>query len=121
VTIRVSLVAALACVAFGCRVPIARFSAIGEPPSAAGTARAGPPQGERTTGYSCRWWILGVTLGVPHIEEAVADAVERSGAAGLLLDADLVSVHPAYGPLGKHCYEITATPWRPPREADASP
>ena len=120
-TIRIAFVAALACMVSGCRVPIARFSAIGEPPSGAVAVSAGTSQ-ERTTGYSCRWWVLGLTLGVPHIEEAVADAVNRSGAAGLLLDADLVSVHPAYGPLGRHCYEITGTPWHPSRDAGgASP
>jgi hypothetical protein len=116
-TRRVSLVAALA-FACGCRVPIARFTAVGEPPPADATVAAhGSP--ERTTGYSCRWWVLGLTLGVPHIEEAVADAVSRAGASGPLLDADLVSVHPAYGPWGRHCYEVTGTPWRPPHDVAA--
>ena len=109
------LVLAVLC---GCRVPIARFTAIGDAPPA-GDAVTAHGSEERVVGYSCRWWVLGVTLGVPHVEEAVADAVARSGANGLLLDADLVSVHPAYGPWGRHCYEVTGTPWRMPHDAAA--
>ena len=61
-----------ACVLCACRVPIAHLSAIGELPAGAVAVHA---SSEQTTGYSCRWWVLGVTFGVPRIEEAVADAL----------------------------------------------
>ena len=103
-----------ACVLCACRVPIAHLSAIGELPPGAVAVRA---SSERTTGYSCRWWVLGVTFGVPRIEEAVADALANSEGASVLLDAELVGSHPVYGLIGRHCYEITGTPWRPLRDA----
>ena len=111
----VSVLVAVAC---GCNVPIGRFTAIGDPTLTAAVVANAPA--ERVTGRSCRCWILGITLGVPHIEEAVADALRDSGGTGLLLDADLVSVHPVWGPGGRHCYEITGTPWHPPRADVAS-
>ena len=98
------------CVLCACRVPIAHLSAVGAPPA---DAVAGHASSERTTGYSCRWWVLGVTFGVPRIEEAVTDALASSEGASVLLDADLVGSHPVYGLIGRHCYEITGTPWRP--------
>jgi hypothetical protein len=105
---------AWACVLCACRVPIAHLSAIGEPPADADAARA---SSEQRTGYSCRWWVLGVTFGVPRIEEAVADAISDSEGASVLRDADLVGWHPVYGLIGRHCYEITGTPWHPLRDA----
>ena len=101
-----------ACVLCACRVPIAHLSAIGEPSAVAVHASS-----ERTTGYSCRWWVLGVTFGVPRIEEAVADALANSEGASVLLDTELVGSHPVYGLIGRHCFEITGTPWRPLRDA----
>ena len=50
------LVAVLA----GCAVPIGRFTAIGDP---AGADDATPSA--RVHGETCRWWILGIPLGVP--------------------------------------------------------
>ncbi len=91
----------------GCTVPIGRFSAIGNPDSGGATGTPTPTHGE-----SCHWWVLGVTLGVPRIEEAVADALANAGATGALRDASLASNHPVYGPLGKHCYTISGTAWR---------
>ena len=98
------------CVLCACRTPIAHLSAIGEPLAGAVAVH---PSSAQTTGYSCRWWVLGVTFGVPRIEEAVADALARSEGASVLLDADLVGSHPVYGLIGRHCYEITGTPLRP--------
>jgi hypothetical protein len=66
------------CVLCACRVPIAHLSAIGEP---AGDGVAARASSERTTGYPCRWWVLGVTFGVPWIEEAIADALSHSAGA----------------------------------------
>jgi hypothetical protein len=89
-----------------CAVPIARFTAIGDPAGGAGDAiPAAPVHGE-----SCRWWILGATLGLPSIEEAVADAVARAGTSGVLRDVELVSLHPVWGPAGRHCYVISGIP-----------
>ena len=111
---RVTALIAGACVLCACRVPIAHLSAIGEPSVGAVAVHASSQQ---TTGYSCRWWVLGVTFGVPRIEEAVADALANSEGASVLLDAELVGSHPVYGLIGRHCYEITGTPWRPLRDA----
>ncbi len=108
----IALVAAT-CVLCACRVPIAHLSAIGEPAADAVAAHA---SSERTTGYSCRWWVLGVTFGVPRIEEALADALAHSEGASVLLDVDVVGWHPVYGLIGRHCFELTGTPWRPLRD-----
>ena len=89
----------------GCYVPIARFTAIGNPPSDAGET----PPARRVRGESCRWWIFGATLGLPRIEEAVDDALRHAGTTGVLRDVELVSFHPVYGPLGRHCYLIIGT------------
>jgi hypothetical protein len=104
---------AVTCLLCACRVPIAHLSAIGEP---AGDAVAAHASSERTTGSSCRWWVLGVTFGVPRIEEAVADALSQSEGSSVLLDADVVGSHPVYGLIGRHCFEVTGTPWRTLRD-----
>ena len=57
-----------------------------------------------------------MTFGVPRIEEALADALAHSEGATVLLDADVVGSHPVYGPIGRHCFEVTGTPWRALRE-----
>jgi hypothetical protein len=88
----------------GCVVPIGRFTAIGDP---AGADDATPPA--RIHGETCHWWIFGITFGIPRVEDAVADALARAGTTGVLRDVELVSVHPVYGPLGKHCYVIAGT------------
>jgi hypothetical protein len=92
-----------------CNVPIAHFTAIGDPAGGAGDASdAAPVRGE-----TCHWWIAGVTFGLPRVEDAVADALARAGTTGVLRDVDLVSVHPVYGPAGRHCYVVTGTPADP--------
>jgi hypothetical protein len=48
-----------------------------------------------------------VPLGLPRIEDAVADALARAGADGVLVDAELVSRHPVYVLAGRHCYVVT--------------
>jgi hypothetical protein len=98
---------AAACSLAGCSVPIARFGAVGLDNPTRGAAAA--PSSGAVIGSSCRWWVLGVPFGLPHVDEAVADALRGSGAT-LLRDAELRSVHPIYGPVGRHCYTITGTP-----------
>jgi hypothetical protein len=100
------LAVALALGLSACQVHIAHFTAIGNPIHDAAEA----PRGEPIHGETCRWWVLGVTLGLPRIEDAVADALEHAGTNGVVRDVDLVSVHPVYGPAGQHCYLITNTP-----------
>jgi hypothetical protein len=94
----------------GCHVPIGHFTVIGDPATLARDAAIRPV---RTTGESCRWWVLGITLGVPSMQEAIADALANGGASGVLADVDLVSEHPVYGLAGKHCYVVSGTTWRP--------
>jgi hypothetical protein len=104
---RAIIAVTLACGLVACRVPIARFTIVGDP-SATGAehATAAAP----VTGTSCRWWIAGVHFGFPQIEEALATALARAG-TGLLGDAELVSIHAVYGLFGRDCYELTGTPW----------
>ena len=97
---------ALALASSACEVHIAHFTAIGNPVRDA----AEVPSSQPVRGETCRWWVLGVTLGLPRIEDAVADALEHAGTNGVVRDVDLVSVHPVYGPAGRHCYLITSTP-----------
>jgi hypothetical protein len=104
---RATLVVTLACALAACRVPIARFTVVGDP---AATGAENATTTTPVTGTSCRWWIAGVHLGVPRMEEALAAALTRAG-GGLLRDAELVSSHPVYGFVGRHCYELTGTPW----------
>jgi hypothetical protein len=89
-------------------VPIGHFTVIGDP---ATLPRDGTASPARTTGESYRWWVLGLTLGVPSMQEAIDDALANAGASGVLADADLVSEHPIYGLAGKHCYMVSGRPW----------
>jgi hypothetical protein len=91
-----------------CHVPIGHFTVLGDPAKLRGGV---PVTTTRTTGTSCRWWVLGITIGVPSMQEAIDDALAQAGAAGVLADADLVSEHPVYGLAGKHCYVVSGTPW----------
>ena len=97
-----------AIVVAGCHVPIGHFTVLGDPATLVPGATV---TGTRTTGESCRWWVLGITLGVPSMQEAIDDALARAGASGVLADVDLVSEHPVYGLAGKHCYVVSGTPW----------
>jgi hypothetical protein len=95
----------------GCHVPIGHFTVLGDPATIVSGAR---PSTTRTTGSSCRWWVLGITLGVPSMQEAIDDALANAGASGVLADVDLVSDHPIYGLAGEHCYVVSGVPWAPP-------
>jgi len=106
------IAAALAAVLLaGCHVPIGHFTVLGDP---AKLVHGAPVTATRTTGSSCRWWILGITLGVPSMQEAIDDALANAGASGVLADVDLVSDHPIYGLAGEHCYVVSGVPWTPP-------
>ena len=100
---RVLAAATLVALLSACAVPIGHFTAMGDP------AQAGGREGELVvaTGRTCRWWIVGVPLGLPRIEDAVADALAHAGARGVLIDVDLVSFHPVYGLVGPHCYVVS--------------
>ena len=96
----------------GCHVPIGHFTVLGDPATIVpGASVATARTTTRTTGSSCRWCVLGITLGVPSMQEAIDDALANAGASGVLADVDLVSWHPIYGPAGKHCYLVSGTPW----------
>jgi hypothetical protein len=94
----------LATIVAGCSVPIASLRAVSlegvdAERLAAGRVR-GPGQGR-----SCRWWVLGVPLGLPRVEEALSAAFGERPALGMR-DATLRSEHPVYGLVGEHCYGI---------------
>jgi len=89
-----------------CNVPIARLDELAldsEPPP--GVA-LGPAEGR-----DCRWWVLGIPLGLPRIDTAVERALAAHGAR-TLRDVLVTSEHPAWGPVGKHCYGVRGTAWR---------
>jgi hypothetical protein len=94
---------ALAWLLAGCSVPIGHFTALALAP----TDVPRPATGDAHPGFgrSCRWWILGLTFGLPRIDEALADALAGTGARRLR-HVELTSVHPVYGPLGRHCYTV---------------
>lgn len=102
-----AILIATTCLLAACWVPIARFTVIGNPSATHTTSTVTTT---RITGRSCRWWVAGVHFGVPHMDEALADALARAGTR-FLRDAELVSIHPVYGLFGRHCYELTGTPW----------
>lgn len=114
-TVRRLLAIALASLAStACSVRIAHFTAIGDPGDrVASTASHAAARGE-----TCHWWVLLAPLGLPRIEDALDDALVRAG-TDVLWDAELLSVHPFYGPLGRHCYAITGT--TTPSERDQTP
>jgi hypothetical protein len=86
-----------------CSVRIAHFTAIGDPRGPQAVAKTEDARGE-----TCHWWVLGVLFGLPHVEDAVDDALARAG-TDVLWDAELLSVHPVYGPVGRHCYAISGS------------
>jgi len=94
-------------VSVACSVPIGEFTAVGV--VAAPGAEEITPATVTAVGHSCRWWVAGVPLGLPHLEEAVAEALTPSRAT-LLRNAELRSVHPLYGLVGRHCYVIAGRP-----------
>jgi hypothetical protein len=68
-----------------------------------------PVRNGTVTGLSCRWWILGAPLGLPSIDEAVANALRFTGTRELA-QVEIWSIHPVYGPVGRHCYGVTGVP-----------
>ena len=93
----------LACLLAGCSVPIGHFTALALAPT--DVPRPATRDAHPGFGSSCRWWIFGLTFGLPRIDEALADALAGTGARRLR-NVELTSVHPVYGPLGRHCYTI---------------
>jgi hypothetical protein len=97
-----ALAAALVAAGAGCSVPIGTLRTVaadatpGRVLSALGHAQ----------GRSCRWWVLGVPLGLPKIDEAVRAAVAARGGAALR-DARVSSDHPLWFFVGQHCYTVS--------------
>ena len=98
----------LAALLFGaaCAVPIGHLDALAVRDTRAPRAAAGVGEGR-----DCRWWILGVPLGLPRID-AAADAALAEQDGLELRDVAVISAHPAWGPVGQHCYEVRGTVWR---------
>jgi len=63
-----------------------------------------PRSGQPRVGRSCRWWVLGLPLGLPQIDEALAAALAPD--AAVLRDVVLTSDHAIYGVIGTHCYTV---------------
>lgn len=59
----------------------------------------------RGEGRACRWWVLGVPLGYPHIDDALRAALAGTRGIGLR-NATVTSEHPVYGLVGRHCYRV---------------
>jgi hypothetical protein len=92
--------------ASACHVPIAHVDEIALAPASGPLVRVGPAEGR-----DCRWWVLGVPLGLPRIDAALASAL-AAAEAGVLRDVVVTSEHPAYGPFGRHCYGVRGVAWR---------
>jgi hypothetical protein len=56
-------------------------------------------------GTSCRWFVLGIPLGLPRIDEAVAGATAGGGGT-FMRNVGVWSVHRFYGLAGRHCYTV---------------
>jgi hypothetical protein len=98
---RAALVALAALAAAGCHVPVGTLRTLAaDPPPARPLASLGAARGT-----TCRWWVLGVPLGLPHLDDAVRDAVAARGGV-LLRDAHVFSVHPVWLFVGRHCYTV---------------
>lgn len=92
--------------ATACAVRIAQLDELAvdagpEPRAATGAAE----------GRHCRWWILGVPLGLPRIDAAAREALAQHSAL-MLRDVEVTSEHPTWGPVGQHCYRVRGTAWR---------
>jgi hypothetical protein len=55
--------------------------------------------------------VLGVPLGLPRIDVALAAALAAADAR-VLRDVVVTSEHPAWGPVGRHCYGVRGVAWR---------
>jgi hypothetical protein len=99
-----ALSAALA--ASACNVPIAHVDQLVLAPGGPAQAAVGPVEGR-----DCRWWVLGVPLGLPRIDAAVGAALAAAGARELR-EAVVTSEHPTWGPVGQHCYGVRGVAWR---------
>ena len=95
-----------ALLAAGCNVPIAQLDELALEPGPSAEQTLGP-----TEGRDCRWWLLGIPLGLPRIDGAVRAALAARGARSLR-DVQITSEHPVWGPVGKHCYGVRGVAWR---------
>ena len=89
-----------------CNVPIARLDEIALEADPAPRVAVGSAEGR-----DCRWWVLGVPLGLPRIDAAAEAALAAHGARALR-DVLVTSEHPTWGPVGKHCYRVRGMAWR---------
>ncbi len=96
----------------GCSVPIARLTAAAREP----TVDARLVSHGRWDGSTCRWWILGVPLQLPQIDDAIADALAR-GNGVLMKDVDVFSEHTFWLLAGTHCYRVHGEVFGPAGEA----
>lgn len=90
----------------GCMVPIAHVDELALAPGPPPRVAAGAAEGR-----DCRWWVLGVPLGLPRIDAALAAALAAADAR-VLRDVVVTSEHPAWGPVGRHCYGVRGVAWR---------
>jgi hypothetical protein len=102
-TARAGLLAALVTIGtVACTVRIAELSLVAAHRLDDGVRLA--RSGRAHVGRSCRWWVLGVPLGLPQIDEALAAALAPEGV--VLRDVVLTSDHAMYGVVGTHCYTV---------------
>ena len=88
----------------GCSVDVAELKLVApHQPSPQAVSRA-VSRGVRD-GESCRFWLFGVPFGLPHIDEAMDNAL-RPVHGVFMLDTTVFSVHPVYVLYGWHCYHV---------------
>jgi hypothetical protein len=92
--------------AAGCSVEIARLVAM----SAIPAEDAGESMGRRE-GQVCRWWVLGVPLGLPTLDGAVNAATTPVGGR-LMRDVTVTSDHSVWVLFGQNCYTVRGEVFR---------
>jgi hypothetical protein len=90
--------------AAGCAPRVGTLAAAAAHPLSAGQLRAAASRGPGV-GRSCRWFVVGIPLGLPQIDEAVAAAAEDAGGA-FVRRLGVWSEHRFYGLAGRHCYTV---------------
>ncbi len=86
----------------GCDVPIGTLGAVAPRPLPRDVRIVS--RGRRV-GEECRWWVIGVPLGLPRMEHAMAAAMAPVDGV-VMRDVRVFSVHPVWGPVGRHCYRV---------------
>ena len=91
----------------GCSVYVGSLAFVAPKPLSPLQLRTAQSRG-LAEGRTCHLWVLGVPFGLPHVEDAIADAMAPS-AGTHMRHVEIFSVHPIYVVFGWHCYVVRGT------------